>query len=210
MLVAVMTREPSSWYFRLTGEHQAVEDQKVKYLEFLKGLSLEKAATEADAQSSSAPTVVKAPDSSQPSSGGGDLPEWTVPAGWVARPPGNMVSARFAAGETGRQVDITVSVFPGEVGGLAANVNRWRGQTGLAPVPESEALQQLSVLDMIDGKGQWVDMTGKRGDREERLIGAIVPRGGRTWFYKLVGDVSTAEAEKAAFLKFIQGARHPQ
>jgi len=145
-----------------------------------------------------------------PAGGGAELPEWTVPSGWQEQAARNMVAAEFTAGKAGEQAEITVSVFPGDVGGLTANVNRWRGQTGLAPLSEPEARKQLATLEMKDGEGQYVDVTGTRGGQPSRLVGVIVPRGGRTWFYKLMGNVSTVETEKEAFLKFVQGARHPQ
>jgi hypothetical protein len=32
------------------------------------------------------------------------------------------------------KAEVTVSAFPGDTGGLLANLNRWRGQIGLEPV----------------------------------------------------------------------------
>jgi hypothetical protein len=35
-----------------------------------------------------------------------------------------------------------------------------------------------------------------------RLVGAVVPRGGRYWFYKLSGDAEAVAFEKEAFVAF--------
>ena len=39
------------------------------------------------------------------------------------------------------------------------------------------------------------DMTGvdKKKQTPSRLVGVIVPRGGQTWFYKLMGDERAVE-----------------
>jgi hypothetical protein len=121
-----------------------------------------------------------------------------------------MVLASFSAGPEGHSVDITVSAFPGDVGGAAANINRWRGQIGLAPLPDEQAIALLSKIETADGEGQLVELTSTSGDEPLRMLGAIVPRGGQTWFYKLVGHAHTADEQKSAFLEFLRSARHPQ
>ena len=45
------------------------------------------------------------------------------------------------------KAEIAVTVFPGNVGGLTANVNRWRGQIGLAPLAPAELEANLDHLD---------------------------------------------------------------
>ena len=36
------------------------------------------------------------------------------------------------------------------------------------------------------------------------MLGAIVPREGRWWFYKMMGDAPAVNAERDAFVRFIQ------
>jgi hypothetical protein len=206
VLVAVLKQGPVSFYIRLTGLASVVEAEKPAFLEFLESLSVTSPTS-----SGALPHMASTPSAPAGSAeGGGELPEWTVPESWVSQPAPRMVLARFSAGPAGHAADITVSVFPGDVGGAAANVNRWRGQIGLPPVPEKEALQLLTKIEMADGEGQLVDLTGTSGEEAVRMIGAIVPRGSRTWFYKLVGHDHTAEKEKDAFVEFLCSAKHPQ
>jgi hypothetical protein len=56
-----------------------------------------------------------------------------------------------------------------------------------------------------------VDVTGQnpRNGQKARLIGAIIPREGRTWFFKLMGDEQVAEREKPIFVKFIKTVQFP-
>jgi hypothetical protein len=69
----------------------------------------------------------------------------------------------------------------------------------------------VSSLDVPGGKAILVDMSGEdaKSGQKARLIGAILPRGDRTWFYKLMGDEQVAEREKPAFVKFCQTAKYP-
>jgi hypothetical protein len=42
-----------------------------------------------------------------------------------------------------------------------------------------------------------------------RQVAAIVPQNDSTWFFKLVGDESVVEREKAVFVQFVQAVHYP-
>jgi hypothetical protein len=197
LLVAVLTAGGSSWYLRMSGVSAAVEEQREAYLGWLKTVSLGRGVG------------VGMGIPGEEEGAGMALPRWEVPEGWREEAPPRMVMARFRAGPVERELDITVSVFPGDVGGLVANVNRWRGQVGLGMWSEAEVMGAVERVEMADGEGQWVEFVGELAGVKVRLIGVTVPRGGRTWFYKLVGDEGVAAGEREAFLTFVRGARHP-
>jgi hypothetical protein len=100
----------------------------------------------------------------------------------------------------------------GEGGGVAGNVNRWRGQLGLAQVSEAEVNKLVTQVDTGGGKAMLVDMTGTdaRSGQKARLVGAIVPQANGTWFYKLMGNEEVVAAQKDAFVKFVQTAQYPK
>ena len=109
---------------------------------------------------------------------------WQVPAQWQVVAAGQMQVARFSvAGAGGAKVDVFVSVFDTDTGGNLANVNRWRGQIGLGAVEEKDLAQLLTPLDPAIPGAVLVDLAGA----DKRLVGAIVPRDGKFWFYKLSG-----------------------
>ena len=139
------------------------------------------------------------------------LPEWEVPSSWKPQPPPNdMVLRSFALADAeGGKADLTVTVLGGVSGGLLANVNRWRGQIGLAPVDDVELAKLAKPVDEKAGSATLVDMIGERNGQKLRIIGAVVPKNGRTWYYKIMGSERVAEQEKAAFLKFVQTVRYP-
>ncbi len=94
----------------------------------------------------------------------------------------------------------------GDGGGLAANVNRWRGQLGLPPITEV----LTTSIEIAGGKAEVVDMSGTdaKTGQPSRLVGAIVPQTGQTWFYKLMGAGAVVERENDAFIKFVQSVKY--
>jgi hypothetical protein len=55
-----------------------------------------------------------------------------------------------------------------------------------------------------------VDFSGTdaKTGKPARLVGAIVPQSGQTWFYKLMGDEQIVAQQKDAFIEFIQSANY--
>jgi hypothetical protein len=147
----------------------------------------------------------------QPSESAFAKPVWTVPAGWTEEPASQMSLAKFSVGDQDARAQITVSAFPGDVGGLLANVNRWRGQVNLPPISETDLPNAVTQLETQAGKANLVDLAGTAAmtGRKTRLICVVLPHAGQTWFFKIMGDEQVVAREKDAFRKFIQSARFP-
>ena len=62
---------------------------------------------------------------------------WTLPKGWTETRAEGVRYATLKPAAPGK-VDVSVVVLPGPAGGELANVNRWRGQIGLAAILVSE------------------------------------------------------------------------
>ena len=124
--------------------------------------------------------------------------KWDVPAGWTSVPASAMRYASFAAEKDGEKADISVVTFPGEGGSDLDNVNRWRGQIGLAPLQSIDSV----VVPLSAGGIQFstVDMAGTNA----RMLAAWTRRDGRSWFFKLTGPPNLVEQEKAKFTAFLQ------
>jgi hypothetical protein len=104
-------------------------------------------------------------------------------------------------GEAGATGDLGITAFPGDTGGLHANINRWRGQIGLAPAGNAEI---EAAIEHIDANGLHLDFVDLVGPQGVRLLGAIVPFNQETWFFKLTGPDALIAKERAAFRDFIQ------
>jgi hypothetical protein len=201
ILVAMLTSGGTSWFFKMTGEESFVESQKPTFLQFLKSLNF--VANAAPVQTGVAPA----------SSSDSGKPIWIVPPDWHEMPPSEFLVAKFSiAGADGAAAQVNVSSLAGEGGGLLANVNRWRGQLGLPPVAQEDDFSKMvSSFDVGGGSAQVVDFTGtdSKTGKPARLVGAVVPQNGQTWFYKLMGDEQVVAQQKDAFIKFIQSAKYP-
>src|SRR5688572_13881904 len=84
-------------------------------------------------------------------------PTWTVPAGWKELPSQQMRFAAFAVAPDRPEVVMTVVPLGGASGGLAANINRWEGQIGLPPTPETEIAKVTRHEDINELHVDWVD-----------------------------------------------------
>jgi hypothetical protein len=122
-----------------------------------------------------------------------------------------MKVGNFSITEGDASAVVTVTTFPGDVGGSLANVNRWRGQIGLNPVAESDLGALLSPLDVDGGKAMLIDMTGQgqEAGKKVRLIAVSLRKGENSWFFKIIGDEPVVAKQRAGFIHFVQSTRLP-
>jgi hypothetical protein len=167
------------------------------------------AAAPMDAGSPAAPAAgASMADTAVPTASGADL-AWSAPAEWTVKPPAPMRKASYGVPAGSGQGDLSITAFPGDVGGELANVNRWRGQIGLAPLKPEEldasvSRQQANGLDFTI-----VELAPGGGDPDGKaILGAIVPFQGSTWFFKLTGPGTALKSAKPAFIVFLRSV-HP-
>lgn len=215
MLVAILNRGDTSWFFKMTGEEALVRGQKPAFVGFLKSVEFLKPT--ASDSASLPPSHPPVGDTSLTSSGGGasaaaeGRPAWKVPAGWQESPGSQFLVAKFnISGEGGAQAAVNVSSSSGDGGGLLANVNRWRQQLGLSAASEGELAGVTSSLKTADGPATLIELSGKdaRTGQAARVVGAMVPQAGQTWFYKLMGEPKLVESQKDLFVQFVQSAKY--
>lgn len=121
--------------------------------------------------------------------------EWVAPDSWTQQPTGG--SVRIATFQSENGIEIAVTAFPGDVGGLLANINRWRGQIGLPPTDEQGMVQDVQITET--GRVVVVDIPAE----DVRLIGTLINVGdGKTWFAKAIGDSVDIELVKADLVRF--------
>lgn len=192
ILAVVQHRDGTAWFFKMMGSDTLVAQQKPVFLKFLKTLRF--------AAHTHAPVAAATEG----------RPKWTVPTGWQEVPGGQFLVAKYAiAGEAGAMAAVNISTSAGDGGGVAANLNRWRNQLGLPPLSPQEAADAFDA-PRPDAPRQLVDITGKIASTGNpvRLVAAIVPVGGQTWFYKLMGHPDLVGKQKEAFIQFVQGVQY--
>ncbi len=124
---------------------------------------------------------------------------YPVPEGWLEFAPSSIRKANFKISNATGNAEVSVTVFPGDVGGNLANVNRWRQQIGLSPI-DSETLKTVLKPTLISNHpGYYVKIEGSTNS----ILGAMLPFHGATWFVKMQGNILTIEEQTENFLTFL-------
>jgi len=152
----------------------------------------------------SSPASASAPAPGSPSPAGATL-TWTPPATWQPKALGQMRKGSFtlAGPDAATTADLSITAFPGAVGGELANINRWRGQLSLDPIAESELSANVTRISSGNLAFTLVDIVGT-GDKPQRILGAMVPVEQSMWFFKLSGPDAFVASAKSDFLAFLQ------
>ncbi|MBI2363124.1 MAG: hypothetical protein HYV15_07050 [Elusimicrobia bacterium] len=125
---------------------------------------------------------------------------WKGPAGWTEKPASGMRRATFIVPGG---AELSVISLPGDAGGELANVNRWRGQLGLAPWDAAGLGKAAQAVASPAGRFSLVDLEGS----SQRMLAAMLTRDGETWFFKLLGSTKSVGDAKGAFKAFIGGVK---
>ncbi len=154
----------------------------------------------ADANSSAAMSAAGLPQVS--SAAAAQFSPGPVPAHWRADTDKPMRQGSWSIpGPDGSTADWSITVFPGDVGGDLANVNRWRGQIQLGPISAAELPAALQPISVGGIPGKAVLLPGPT----QTVYGIILPRGPETWFFKFTGTAATFSSEKSSLQSFAEG-----
>jgi hypothetical protein len=124
----------TSWFFKLTGDKEAVATQYEAFVQFVSSI-----------------TFSAGPDAK---------PSWKLPEGWQQLPGSQFRYATIRlppASDSAKALEISVSSAGGE---LLANVNRWRGQLNLKPIGADELAAAGKTLDIDGHKATLVSLVG--------------------------------------------------
>ena len=105
----------------------------------------------------------------------------------------------FMVDADGGSALITLSALQGG-GDLAGNVNRWRGQAGLDPLPEADVLKVSAPMTFVGSDAWLVEAIGK--DRAIVVVASLSQQ--FSIFLKMDGSPSTVLAQKSAFMRTAQ------
>ncbi|CAI8324607.1 MAG: Uncharacterised protein [Opitutia bacterium UBA7350] len=132
----------------------------------------------------------------------GDL-QFVTPIGWEKLAPSGIRKAELSYTGSDGDATITVTVFPGDVGGLLANVNRWRGQVGLPALNDATLTEATEPRIISNHRGTYVRLMGA----SKSILGGLLPFHGKTWFFKMMGDSAAINAQETALQQFLDSVR---
>ena len=139
----------------------------------------------------------------------GNPVKWVKPEGWSEEPLSEMRLGSFKVnGSDATSADVSVTAFPGDAGGLAPNVNRWRGQLQLPPLEEDQLQQTIQRTEVEGVQTYLVDIqTPENAPKPSRILGAVLKTPDRTWFVKMTGSPEHIESQRQKFLDFVKSFR---
>jgi len=190
-LLAVYRQEDETWLFPFVANANLINQEMNAFLAFLDSTTLR-----------AGKKVIRAarPVSSPPVSKPKGAPTWEAPKHWVA---GKASSVRIASylvkDEKGNELDFSITSFPGDVGGLLSNVNRWLSQVDLPKIENSTSSSLLSSFKLDDKEAHLL----LAENTEKTIYGALLFGPSQSWFFKIMGDTSLAKVEKENFLNLL-------
>lgn len=205
-LASILPAGGMTVFFKASGDAELVGQEKARFIAWLASVKTGPDNSDAPSPSTaSAPSPANPgvnPPPSVPEGPQSDLPKWKVPTHWKPAGPKPMRLASFDIPGKDGSGDVSVSTLSGAGGGPVANVNRWRGMVGLAPLDEAGLAKESTALNLAGGrKGILVNLGGSG---PKRILAAIVPDGDHTWFFRLTAPDALASAELKNFTDWIQ------
>lgn len=193
IIAAMVTTGSSTLFFKMRGNGDLTEAQKGDFIKWVAAVCNAQTETRSAEMAAIPPQNAGAPQI-----------KWEAPEGWTEVPASSMRYASFTAADgNGGKIDISIVTFPGDGGSDADNINRWRGQIGLASVDASAVTSHVTRLKTADTTFSTTDITGAKA----RTIAAWTRRDGRVWFFKATGPNAAVEKEKTNVVKFIESVR---
>ena len=136
---------------------------------------------------------------------------WEAPQAWIQGPKRAMRLVTFQT-TPNSQTECYVSVFPGSVGGVLKNVNRWRHQMELSEL-DSVAIEKLPVLPILGQEAKLIEIKGNYTgmsdptQKDFMMLGLICSLSDQTLFIKMIGPEVEVLSERENFLKFCQSLK---
>lgn len=144
------------------------------------------------------PGVVNSAPAQSAASTGEEPIHWSLPEGWTQEPGDDIRFATLTDARSDPPLTITVTKLPARAGDLLANVNRWRGQLGLAPIDEAQMVQDVHPLEGVPLAAVLVDLVAPEagGGEPARMLAAVYETPVWTWFLKCTAPSSQLAARQ--------------
>jgi hypothetical protein len=140
-----------------------------------------------------------------PKPNGASALKWTLPKGWTESGASGMRKATLKPAVDG-EVDVSVVVLPGPVGGELAIVNRWRDQIGLSATDERGLASSRSSVQSKAGTVSVYDFSSE-GAKRSRLIAALLLSDESIWFVKMLGEEAAVASARPKFMHLLESLR---
>ena len=130
--------------------------------------------------------------------------DWNIPAAWRKQTAGRMVKESYRLDQQtdpAVAVVVSISVFPGEVGSLLSNINRWRNQLTLPAISEKD-ISKYAQSQQTNGGIPFTHINIE--NNEQGLSVVILKYNEQQYFFKLTGPANQLPSYQTVFKTFIR------
>jgi hypothetical protein len=217
LLGLVMVEGGQAFFVKMTGPEAVLVAERGNFEAFVASLRPHDHARDhaAHTQTAAAPVEETAPTQqiSPPAAPTGDMLQesqlaWDAPAGWLLAADRSMRVVTYMVGGA----ECAISIWPGTMGGVSANVNRWRNQMGQPPmsaaaIQAGEKIEVLGVPSTLTKiEGSYKDMAGNSSP-DAMMYGIVCPLPEQVLFLKLTGPKADIADELKNFIAFSKSIR---
>ncbi|MHC1765163.1 MAG: hypothetical protein AB9869_12830 [Verrucomicrobiia bacterium] len=120
-----------------------------------------------------------------------------------------MRAGSFAVAKGDQRADVSIIPLGRMAGSELDNVNRWRNQVGLAPIPEAELKPAGEEVTIGGTAARLYDIAGldPKSNQPVRILAATLSTEGATWFFKMTGPAALVAEQKPAFKALLGSVR---
>lgn len=140
---------------------------------------------------------------------------WTAPNNWIEKAPKDFRLASFDIPiSNGKMIDLSITTFPGDAGGIEQNVNRWRKQLNLDPKKINQILENSQKTSSMLGEYFIFDLNNP--DNNNSIVAALIPYSdnnqtvSETIFIKMNGSIMALQELKYEFDLFCKSLHWAQ
>ena len=126
---------------------------------------------------------------------------WTTPSNWISSEGSSMRIGSFDVPYSDGKGDLSVIKLGGTAGGLAPNINRWRGQLNLDSHSEIEIQKYIQNEKSLLGQFQWFAIINPE-NKETAFLASIFQTETHTIFVKLNATAEGIAQLESQFLDF--------
>ena len=132
---------------------------------------------------------------------------WTAPNNWIEKKATDFRLASYDVNApNGEIIDLSITVFPGDAGGIESNVNRWRRQINLNPLSLDEIMNEALIESSMLGEYYVFNLTNQNNN--QGMLATIIPNYSNsgsikeTIFVKMINSLQVLEELKYEFELF--------
>jgi len=125
----------------------------------------------------------------------------TLPDGWTENPGSGMRKVSYAIAGT----DIDFYLISLRMGDVPSNVNRWRGQVGLAPTSPEAIAKEVQSFRVGPHEVKYIEIYNEESGTG--IVAAIVDLAPEYWYFTAKGSVGELKAHATEIRAFLESIK---